>query len=257
MGLVSRSSSESSRADPQRADPQRADGPRSGPSGSGRGRTGRPPRTSRAEILAGAHRILERDGWEKLTLRRLATEVGVGTMTLYHHVRDREDLLVQLINERFDRLTRPELPADPRERIVAAGVAAHDTLAAWPWAAEVLTTDGFLARVGDSALWLVEAIVAGAVDHGCTPEQAVHVFRCVWYYTVGEILVRARSDGRVSRRDDLFSGPDPALSSHVDPDRHPRLSAIGDRWPELAARDTYAAGLRALVDGLLARAGSG
>jgi hypothetical protein len=33
----------------------------------------------------------------------------------------------------------------------------------------------------------------------------------------------------------------------------PSLAAIGDRWPALAARDTYAAGVRAFVDGLLAR----
>jgi hypothetical protein len=33
----------------------------------------------------------------------------------------------------------------------------------------------------------------------------------------------------------------------------PRLAAIGDQWPTLAARDTYRQGLRAFVDGLLAQ----
>lgn len=213
-------------------------------------RTGRPPRTSRAQILDAARVIIDRDGWEKLTFRRLAAELGVGVMTLYHHVRDREDLLIQLINEHLDQVARPELPAAPRERIVAAALAAHDALAAWPWATEVLTTDGFLSRVGDSALWIVETMVAGAIDAGCTPEQAVHAFRSIWYYTVGEILVRANS----ARRDTVFEHPDPALSSRVDPARQPRLAAIGDRWGPLAAQDTYPAGLRAFVDGLLAAA---
>lgn len=31
----------------------------------------------------------------------------------------------------------------------------------------------------------------------------------------------------------------------------PHLAALADRWPELTARDTYAQGLRAFVDGLL------
>lgn len=35
-----------------------------------------------------------------------------------------------------------------------------------------------------------------------------------------------------------------------------RERAIGSRWPELAARDNYLAGLRAFVDGLLAQAES-
>jgi AcrR family transcriptional regulator len=128
------------------------------------GRTGRPPRTSRAEILAAARQIIERDGWERLTIRRLAAEIGVGAMTLYHHVRDREDLLVQLINDQADQIPRADLPGEPRDRIIVAATAIHDALAAWPWAAEVLTTDGFLSRVGDSALWMAETIVAGAID---------------------------------------------------------------------------------------------
>jgi AcrR family transcriptional regulator len=214
-------------------------------------RTGRPPRTSRAQILAAARQVIERDGWEKLTIRRLAAEIGVGAMTLYHHVQDREDLLIQLINEQADQLPRPELPAAPRDRIVVAATAIHDALAAWPWAAEVVTTDGFLSRVGESALWMVETIVAGAVDAGCTEEQAVSLFRSIWYYTVGEILVRARS-GR-GRPDDIFSGPDPSLGG-LDPSRQPHLAAIGERWAALAARDTYPEGLRGLVDGMLAQA---
>ena len=35
--------------------------------------------------------------------------------------------------------------------------------------------------------------------------------------------------------------------------RFPSLAAVGERWPELAARDTFAAGLRAFVDGMLAQ----
>ncbi|MEV5553067.1 TetR/AcrR family transcriptional regulator [Nonomuraea wenchangensis] len=216
---------------------------------SSRGRTGRPPLTSREQILAAARRIIDRDGWEKLTVRRLAAELGIGATTVYHHVRDREDLLIQLLNQHADQTLSPDLPAEPRERIVAAAVAIHDSLAVWPWAAEVLTTDGFLGRLGESALRMVEAVVAGAVDHGCTPEQAVHVFRAIWYYTVGEILVRTHSEGRRSAGDGR-----PAFFAGADLSRLPRLAALGDQWPALAARDTYREALRAFVDGLLAQA---
>ncbi|HEY3686566.1 MAG TPA: TetR/AcrR family transcriptional regulator [Streptosporangiaceae bacterium] len=219
------------------------------------GRTGRPPVTSRAQILAAARKIIDRDGWEKLTVRRLAAEIGVGATTLYHHVRDREDLLIQLLNEYAEQTMRPDLSGGPRERVIAAALAIHDSLAAWPWAAEVLTADGFLGRLDEPALRMVEAIVAGAVDCGCTPEQAVDVFRGIWYYTVGEILVRANSDrrrpgaGPPARREPFFGD--------IDASRLPRLAAIGDRWPALAARDVYPEALQAFVDGLLARAAAG
>lgn len=208
--------------------------------------------TSRAEILAAARRVIERDGWEKLTVRRLAAEIGIGTTTLYHHVRDKEDLLVQLLNEHVEQTVHPDTSGEPRERIVAAATAIHDSLATWPWAAEILTVDGFLGRLGGPALQVVETIVDAAVECGCTPVQAVGLFRSIWYYTVGEILVRAHSTHgpaggeQAARRETFFSG--------LDPDRLPRLSAVGGRWPELAARDTYAEGLEAFVDGLLAQA---
>lgn len=212
------------------------------------GRTGRPPVTSRAEILAAARRLLDREGWQKLTIRRLAAELGIGATTLYHHVRDREDLLILLINDHAERTPLPELPEDPRERVVAAATAIHDALAAWPWAAEVLTTDGFLARLGAGRpLTLVENVVAGAVAHGCTHEQAVGVFRDIWYYTVGEILVRARS----ARRPADFRL---ASLGDLDPARYPHLATIGDRWPVVAAQDSYRQGLRAFVAGLLTQA---
>ena|SRR5436305_14595288 len=215
-----------------------------------RGRTGRPSVTSRAQILAAARRLIDRDGWEKLTIRGLAAEIGVGATTLYHHVQDKEDLLILLFHEYADQIPPPDLPAEPRARIVAAATAIHDALAAWPWAAEVLTTDGFIARVGDSAQWLVETIVAGAIDDGCTPAQAVHVFRSIWYYTVGEILVRAHSavrppDGEPNR--ESFFGD-------LDASRTPQLAAVGGQWATLASQDTYAQGLQAFVDGLLAQA---
>jgi alkylhydroperoxidase/carboxymuconolactone decarboxylase family protein YurZ len=144
----------------------------------------------------------------------------------------------------------PSLPDAPEERIVTVALAMREALAAWPWATEVLAADGFIAVLGDSALGYVEAIVSGAKDAGCTDEESVTVFRSIWYYTVGEILVRsnsakARAEGWV-----------PDVQAHVerlDPARMPGLASIGARWGEFAARDTYPDGLRALVHGLLTR----
>lgn len=221
--------------------------PTSGASPTGRtGRTGRPPVTSRAEILTATRRLIDRDGWEKLTIRRLAAELGIGATTLYHHIRDKEDLLVQLLEHHISQLERPELPRDPRDRIVASATALHDALAAWPWAAEVLTTDGFVGLLDESALWMVEGIVSGADDHGCTQERSVHVFRSIWYYTVGEILVRAHSARWPS------GGEPPVFRETFDAARVPHLAAVSGRWHELALRDTYPEGLRTFVDGLLA-----
>ncbi|MBL7491873.1 TetR/AcrR family transcriptional regulator C-terminal domain-containing protein [Frankia sp. AgB1.9] len=210
------------------------------------GRMGRPPRTSRVEIMAAARHLIDRDGWEKLTMRRLAAEAGTAPTTLYHHVRDKDDLLTQLLDDYADRMPRPAMPVDPRERVIAAATVIRDTLAAWPWVVEVLTRDD---QVGRAALWMVETVLAGAVECGCSPEQAVDLYRSIWYYTAGEILIRANrgrgqpDTSRPGSRDDRIRAADAAELPH--------LAELADRWASLTSRDTYALGLRSLVDGFL------
>ncbi len=184
----------------------------------------------------------------RLTMRRLATEVGSTPMALYHHVRDKEELLVLLLDDYAVRaLHRPELPADPRERVVAAATAIHEALAACPWIVEVLTADDLMSK---SALWFVEQIVSGLVEGGLSLDEAVHGYRAIWYYTAGEIVVRRTAarrraeDDRATYREEVFSG--------LDPDELPRLAQAADRWAPLTAEDTYRDGLKALVEGLLA-----
>ncbi|WP_242906852.1 TetR/AcrR family transcriptional regulator [Actinomadura terrae] len=210
-------------------------------------RRGRPPRISREEILAVARRIVDKEGVDRLTMRRLAKDVGSTPMALYHHVRDKDELLVLLLDEYAERaLRRPDLPADPRERVVVAAAAIREALAGHPWVAQVITADDLMAR---SALWFAEQIVDGLVECGLAPERAVHGYRAIWYYTAGEVLVRAAAarrragDDRATYRDRVFAD--------LDPEELPRLAAVGDRWTPLTAEDTYLDGLRALVDGLV------
>jgi AcrR family transcriptional regulator len=208
---------------------------------------GRPPRISREEVIGAARRIVDEEGVDRLTMRRLAAEVGSTPMALYHHVRNKEELLVLLLDDYATRtMRRPVLPARPRERVLVAATAIHEALAACPWIVEVLTADDLMSA---SALWFVEQIVGGLVECGLSPERAVHGYRAIWYYTAGEIVVRAtaarrRADqDRPTHREQVFA--------ELDPDELPSLARVADRWAPLTAEDTYRDGLRALVDGLV------
>lgn len=208
---------------------------------------GRPPRISRAEIIETARRVVEEEGVGRLTMRRLAAEVGSTPMALYHHVRDKEELLVLLLDDYAARMMRRpgEPPADPRERVVAMACAIRETLAGCPWIVEVLTADDLLST---SALWFVEQILDGLAECGLSPERAVHAYRAIWYYTAGEIIVRSASarrraeDERPTYRERVFA--------EVDAAELPRLAEVAGRWLPLTAQDTYLDGLRALVAGL-------
>lgn len=160
----------------------------------------------------------------------------------------RGELLVLVLDDYAARTVhRPELPAQPRERVVVAAATIHEALAACPWIVEVLTADDLMST---SAPWFVEQIVDGLVECGLSPERAVHGYRAIWYYTAGEIGVRATAARQ--RADADRPAYQERVFADLDPSEPPRLAQAADGWSQLTAEDTYLDGLRALVDGLIA-----
>ena len=60
-------------------------------------------RLSRAEIVAAAVAIADRDGVDAVSMRRVAAALGSGTMSLYRHVASREQLLDLMIDSALFR----------------------------------------------------------------------------------------------------------------------------------------------------------
>lgn len=66
-------------------------------------RTGRAP-LQREAIIASTRTLIAEDGLDGLTLRRLASHLGVTAPALYSHVEDKEDLLRALAEDEFGHL---------------------------------------------------------------------------------------------------------------------------------------------------------
>src|SRR5579875_394146 len=71
------------------------------------GRVARP--LNREVILDGAIALIERDGPDSLSMRRLGSRLGVEGMAIYHHFKGREELLAAI----GDRLLEPLRNLDP------------------------------------------------------------------------------------------------------------------------------------------------
>lgn len=83
----------------------------------------RQPRTTADEVVRAAASLLATQGPSALTARRLATELGTSTMTVYTHFGSMTDLVRAVVAEGFHQLDRhlDELPVtdDPRADLVA------------------------------------------------------------------------------------------------------------------------------------------
>lgn len=62
---------------------------------------------SRERVVAAALALVDRDGLDALSMRRLAAELGVEAMSLYHHVRDKADLHDGLVGAVLDQVRLP------------------------------------------------------------------------------------------------------------------------------------------------------
>ena len=65
----------------------------------GRPAVGRTTQLARAEIVRHALELVRREGADALTMRRLATELGVTPMAIYHHIPDKPALLLACVDE--------------------------------------------------------------------------------------------------------------------------------------------------------------
>ena len=77
------------------------------------GTGGQRPRLTRERITEAALFLVDRDGLDALSMRRLGRELGVEAMSLYEHVANKDDILDGLLDVLFSRIELP--PTDGRE----------------------------------------------------------------------------------------------------------------------------------------------
>ncbi|WJV46753.1 TetR/AcrR family transcriptional regulator [Streptomyces flavofungini] len=211
-------------------------------------RVGRPRRIEPEAIVGVARRILQEEGVGALSMRRVAKEVGATPMALYHHVRDKDELLMLTLAGTAATLPRPELPADPRDRLLAVALHMHGILLELPWVVEVLSL-GDLSDKG--AMWMVDEIIGAGVACGLSPVEAAHAYRTVWHCVYGDLAFRNAMARRAGEPDRKRYFPD--TLTDADTAELPHVAPLASRWTELRESYDFAGQLGAVVDGLLGR----
>ncbi len=189
--------------------------------------------------------IVGAEGIDALTMRRVASELRASPMAIYRHVADKDELLVALLDRLAATVPRPAMPADPRERVLAACRAMRDGLAMYPWVVDVLAQGDLIAP---SILWVLEEIVAGLVACGLSHERAADGYRAIWQYTVGCLIIERGVQRLAALRRAPFVLQ---VLTSVDPEVHPTLATLAPYWASARDRDGYELGLGPLIDGLL------
>ncbi len=100
---------------------------------------------SKQRVVVEAVRLADRDGVDRLSMRRLAGAMGAGAMSLYHYVASKEELLDSMIDVVFGEIELPAQSADWQSAMRRQAVSAREALARHPWAISLMesrTTPG-------------------------------------------------------------------------------------------------------------------
>jgi AcrR family transcriptional regulator len=183
---------------------------------------GRRPRFTRDDIAAAAVRIADEEGFSAVSMRHLAAELGAGTMTLYHYVRTKDELLTLVTDAVMGEVVVPPdepLPIDWREAISVIAHRSRASLQRHPWILDITDDPPFgpnSVRHFDQTL---EAVSSLDISLGAK----LDIVTCVDEYVFGHCLHQRNN---TQAGDDSFT---PQMTGYVD-----GLVASGE-YPQLAA----------------------
>ena len=118
-----------------------------------------------ARIVATAIAVADAEGLASVSMRRVAGELGVATMSLYRHVTDKDDLLARMMDAGFSEWSFPDDPPEGwRDRLELAGRMLWAMFRRHPWLASALSVTRPQPVPG--ALPFAEWVLASLDGHG-------------------------------------------------------------------------------------------
>ncbi|GII54768.1 transcriptional regulator [Planotetraspora thailandica] len=210
---------------------------------------------SQDQIVDVGLRILDAEGLEALSMRRIAQELGTGPASLYAHVANKEELL-ELLFERV--MGEIEVPTADGERWL-------EQLDEVVWAMHrVLHTHADVARVplanipmGPNALRVCEGLLSIMLAGGLPPQVAAWAIDRLYLYVMSDAyegslyLAKQRASGKdVDTFLKEFFGPLRDYYLSLPPERFPAVTGNIDALMTGSGEERFAFGLELFLRGL-------
>jgi len=140
---------------------------------AGPGKTGAARRTqlTRERVVAAGIELADRDGIESISMRRLAQELGVEAMSLYTHVRNKDDLLDGMVDAVIGKIPTSADGADWKTSLREMVLAARGVVLTHPWAPRPIESR---TTPGPAMLRYANTVIGVLRKGGFTIAQAHH-----------------------------------------------------------------------------------
>ena len=146
---------------------------------------------TREHILETTLRILDEEGLDGLSMRRLAARLDVEAMSLYNHVQDKRDLLSGVTDLALAQIELPEAGLPWNRRLEGFALGLYEALIRHPALVLVLASE----QGGPSQLEVlhgIDSMVAALAESGLSPAQQVNAFRGLLAMCLGFVLAHTQ-----------------------------------------------------------------
>jgi AcrR family transcriptional regulator len=174
---------------------------------------------SKQRVVAEALRLADREGVEGLSMRRLATALDAGAMSLYHYVASKEELLDAMIDIVFEEIDLPPEQTDWQSAMRQRAVSARQVLARHPWAVALMESR---TSPGPANLRHREAFTACLRRAGFSVVMATHANWLLDSYVYGFVL--QESSLPFDTADELADLVEDTFLPQLPPDEFPYLN---------------------------------
>jgi AcrR family transcriptional regulator len=143
---------------------------------------------TRERVLATAVALADRGGIGSLSMRKLAQELGVEAMSLYHHVANKDDILDGLVDVVFSEIDLPSGEEGWRAAMRRRAISAREALRRHPWATGLMESRP---TPGAANLRHHDAVLGVLRGAGFPVELAAHAYSLLDSYIYGFALQEA------------------------------------------------------------------
>ena len=208
------------------------------------------PALSRERILQAALALADEIGIEPFTIRRLATALDVGAMTIYHYIPSKEEIIDGMVDAVFAKIALPPTDLPWQEAIKVRTTSAREVITSHPWAPPLMETR---TSPGPATLAHHDAMVACFRNGGLSLQLTAHAYAIVDSFLYGFTLQEATLPGS---SDEEFADVAAAMLPEFE-EAFPHLAEFTARHvlqPGYSFGDSFEFGLDILLDGLSAKA---
>jgi AcrR family transcriptional regulator len=140
---------------------------------------------SRERALSTALALADKDGIASLSMRKLALELGVEAMSLYHHVANKDDILGGMVDLVFAEIELPAKGDDWKPAMRARAQSSRAALGRHPWAISIMDSR---TEPGPATLRHHNAVIGCCRAAGFSVEMTAHAFSLIDSYIYGFVL---------------------------------------------------------------------